>query len=463
MKCAALQLGLTMLIGAVVWSAGPAEAQQRDPDRVIKKRDRDGDRQLNREEWPGTAAAFKRADRNGDGFLTAGELKAHWTGAAASSGTPGAKAPKVVQMGRQGTGRCRNTVSDPSPQNGMVVDVLAPDCVFEGTTLFGWNADPSDPMIREVDMRGGIVWEIAVRDVLPSSLLVRESGNGSLRDKAISIMDVAALPNGNVLFNVRHVGGFEVTRSGRLVWQHLDEEMSHDLDRLGNGNTLYARAWVGRGEDHVREVTPGGLVVWSWNGLADYDRPPFRDVEIEGWMHVNAVTRTAAGRTFISIRNFDRTAEVHADGRLISETVYCGKLSRTRAAGTDKAAAMSICRPHDPEILDDDMILVPLPPQNRMMIQSVGAKKARAVFTRARSEGYWHVRDANRLPNGNLLLTGYDRIVEMTRTGETVWQLRVPGRPAMVSPSGKKRLRGIEKADLYKAQRIGPDGRGYGG
>jgi len=276
-------------------------------------------------------------------------------------------------------------------------------------------------------------------------------------------MDVAALPNGNVLFNVRLVGGFEVTRAGKLVWQHLDEEMSHDLDRLGNGNTLYARAWARRGEDHVREVTPGGQVVWSWNGLSDYDRSPFRDVDIEGWMHVNAVTRTAAGRTFISIRNFDRTAEVGLDGRVVSETIYCGKLSRTRAAGMDKAAAMSICRPHDPEILGNGTILVPLPPQNRLMVQAIGAKKARIVFTRARSKGYWHLRDANRLPNGNLLLTGYDRIVEMTAEGEVVWQLRVPGRQAMVSSSGKKRLRSTEKEDLFKAQRIGPDGRGYGG
>jgi len=157
MKCAVLQLGLTMLMAAVIWTAGPAEAQQRDPDRVIKKRDRDGDRQLNRKEWPGTANAFKRADRNGDGFLNAAELRAHWTGAAVSSGKTGATAPKAVEMGRQGTGRCRNTVSGPRPLNGLIVDVLAPDCVFAGTTLFGWNADPSDPTIREVDLQGRIV------------------------------------------------------------------------------------------------------------------------------------------------------------------------------------------------------------------------------------------------------------------------------------------------------------------
>ena len=37
----------------------------------------------------------------------------------------------------------------------------------------------------------------------------------------------------------------------------------------------------------------------------------------------------------------------------------------------------------------------------------------------------WPVRDANRLANGNALVTGADRIVEVTDQGEVVWALRL--------------------------------------
>ena len=46
-----------------------------------------------------------------------------------------------------------------------------------------------------------------------------------------------------------------------------------------------------------------GKVVWSWNGLNDYDREPFADIKREGWMHVNSVTRLENGNTLVSMRN----------------------------------------------------------------------------------------------------------------------------------------------------------------
>ena len=37
----------------------------------------------------------------------------------------------------------------------------------------------------------------------------------------------------------------------------------------------------------------------------------------------------------------------------------------------------------------------------------------------------WPVRDANRLPNGNTLITGTTEIVEVTTEGEIVWRLKL--------------------------------------
>ena len=55
--------------------------------------------------------------------------------------------------------------------------------------------------------------------------------------------------------------------------------------------------------------------------------------------------------------------------------------------------------------------------------------------------------ELNRLPNGNTLITGTTKIVEITTEGKVVWQLRLKG----------VTLEGLEAArrGFYKAQRIG--------
>ncbi len=60
----------------------------------------------------------------------------------------------------------------------------------------------------------------------------------------------------------------------------------------------------------------------------------------------------------------------------------------------------------------------------------------------------WPVRDANRLPNGDTLITAATKIVEVTPGGEVVWQLTLRG----------VTIRRGEGARLgfYKAGRINP-------
>ena len=57
------------------------------------------------------------------------------------------------------------------------------------------------------------------------------------------------------------------------------------------------------------------------------------------------------------------------------------------------------------------------------------------------------VRDADRLPNGNTLITGTTKIVEVTPEGEIVWQLTIKG-----VTFGREDAAGL---GFYKAQRIG--------
>jgi hypothetical protein len=57
------------------------------------------------------------------------------------------------------------------------------------------------------------------------------------------------------------------------------------------------------------------------------------------------------------------------------------------------------------------------------------------------------LRDADRLPNGNTLLTGSTRIVEMTSTGEVVWELVLKDQ-IYVGPDAPR-------LGFYKSERIG--------
>ena len=120
--------------------------------------------------------------------------------------------------------------------------------------------------------------------------------------------------------------------------------------------------------------------------------------------------RLPNGNTFISLRNFNLVAEVDPQGAVV----------KTHGEGV-------FIEVHDPEILPNGNILAPQHgiPQRAVEIdsttgevvwQSAGVEREAAP-----------VRDANRLPNGNTLITGSTKIVEVTPEGKIVWQLTLKG------------------------------------
>jgi len=275
------------------------------------------------------------------------------------------------------------------------------------------------------------------------------------------VMDVERLPSGNTLFNIKDYGAFEVTHDRKLVWKHLDDGISHDVDRLPDGDTIYVRAWVAKGEDLVREVNPVGKLVWSWNGLARYDRPPFADNDDEGWMHTNAVTRLANGDTMISLRNLDRTVMVNHAGKVVHEVLYGRSISAKHRAQTKKRRGSdAVFRPHDPELQPNGNIVVASPGTNRVIEVTNDGTKVHTIGKWPRKTDYRGLRDANRLPNGDTLVVGFFRIFEIGPDGQVVWSLHRKG----VAPTGHA-PDSDDKSDgsiFYKAQRIALDGTAYG-
>ena len=306
--------------------------------------------------------------------------------------------------------------------------------VFTGTTLFADKTDQKYQKIVEIDMKGRVLW----RYDIPQNLFPFE------RTRQNGVSDVERLSNGNTLFNIQLVGIFEVDPNGKIVWKLDDERASHDVDRLPNGNTLYVRGWEDKGDLHVIEVDRAGKMVWSWDGMAHYDRKPYSRIDSQGWMHVNSVTRLVNNNTMISMRNFNTIAEVTPSGNVVNETYF-----PPRKMPLKKRLRLRV-HPHDPEYQNNGNILAALTGVNKLL--EIPAGGGRPVWKWEHPNGkrpVVSIRDANRLPNGNTLVVERDAITEITGQGKTVWQLR---------------LRGASKKPtfLFKAQRISPDGRVFG-
>jgi hypothetical protein len=306
----------------------------------------------------------------------------------------------------------KEPVTDPD----IHVDVYSPNKAWRGNTILADNHIYDRPRIIEVDMQGRIIWEY----ILP--LYLREYNNPGF--------DVELLPSNNVLFVLPGKGIYEINRKGEAIWSHLDERVSHDADRLPNGNTLYVFGNKDEKSDaQVKEVNPKGEIVWSWYAKDEFDKPPYKKAYYQGWTHTNAVTRMANGNTLISPRNFHCLVEVDPEGKVV------------KIIGEEYLE-----RQHDPEILSNGNILVAnyqkphevleIDPQTEAIVWRFALPKRRV----------WPVRDADLLPNGNILITGTTALIEITPDKEIVWRLKLKN-------VHFRRRKEAPSLGFYKAQR----------
>ena len=430
-------LAVSLVTGLL--AAGQPEAQGRNPQRAVASHDANRDGKVSRQEWRGPAARFPQIDANSDGFLTADEFARFW--ARAEGGSQGTTTEKAA-----GGAAAKTCVTEPVTRAGdYSIEHYAPACVFQGTTLFVDNADPEWSKLVEIDFQGKVVWELKV------SRIVSDLGKGEYA------LDAERLRGGNTLFTIKGKGVYEVDRKGNLVWKHEDSGISHDADRLPNGNTLVVRGWIGKGEAHVQEIAPDGQIVWSWNGVAQFDRPPYGNVDREGWIHVNAATRMPDGSTWVSLRNFDIVARLGTDGQVLNEVKLPLPGTRIPEQIQERhrsSGELAVVMPHDPEIQPNGNLLIPHAAIAGLVVETdpAGSRQVWRKFW-PRNSGVFHIRDANRLPNGNILVTSGTRLLEIDSAGEVVWQMTRAGLGD--KPSNNQQL--------FKAQRIAPDGRAYGG
>lgn len=307
----------------------------------------------------------------------------------------------------------------PLVDSDFEVDIYVADSAFEGTTLLGDNHRRNRPRIIEIDMQGRIVWEY---ELPPDMQAYTNPG-----------FDVERLPGNTVLFVLPGRGIFEMDRKGSIVWSHLDPQVSHDADRLANGNTLYVFGYNDEKRDaQVKEVAPDGQLVWSWHAKDELDKPPFANAYDQGWTHTNAVTRMINGHTLISPRNFNCLVEVDQKGKV--QKIIGEKYLRAQ---------------HDPAVLPNGHILLANHDKPHEILEIDPQTEAIVWRFAIPKRQVWPVRDADRLPNGNTLITGTRVLVEVTPDKRIVWRLKLKNvhfRSRREAPA----------LGFYKCQRLGP-------
>ncbi|ESP89270.1 aryl-sulfate sulfotransferase [Candidatus Halobonum tyrrellensis] len=298
-------------------------------------------------------------------------------------------------------GRQAGAVTDPA--NGTTVVSI------QGFHFEGQGSTKKPAGLVGVGPRGSTLWEL----------------DGTKRG-ATWFYDVDPLSNGNLLVvSTTPLGTvvFELNPETReRVWeQQFDIRDTHDVDMLPNGNLLVAnmRNWnesAGRSDDRLFVYNrTTDEVEWEWYFRNHY--PASTDGGYaEDWSHVNDVDRIAEGRYLVSPRNFDQVIVVDRSTGEITERL-----------GSDGNYDV-LYEQHNPDWLvsesGDPTILVADSENDRVVEYALRDGEWTEVWEVGVGGGLSWPRDADRLPNGNTLITDSlnHRVIEVTPRGEIVWE-----------------------------------------
>jgi hypothetical protein len=257
---------------------------------------------------------------------------------------------------------------------------------------------------------------------------------------ADSYFDVTRLDNGSVLAGFMDSGyeecgpyaapcthtGFRVIdpdANPRVVYEYsfpvrtsTNSEV-HDVELLPSGEFLLTDM------DRERIFTVrDGNVTWQWNASSQYDAPA--DPTRVDWLHINDVDVVGEDRYLVSVRNANQLVVVER-GQGVVEVI------NEDHDGDGRGDPSVLYEQHNPQWLSDDAVLVADSENDRVVElhrnESGDWNVAWAIYEAEGVDFSWP-RDADRLPNGNTLITdsANRRVVSVNETGETVWSTSTP-------------------------------------
>ena len=281
-------------------------------------------------------------------------------------------------------------------------------------------------------------------------------------DSADSNFEVERLPNGSVLTGFADGGysdcgpyGDSCTHTGyRVVTPGPDPEVvgeySFPVRSIKNSEAHAAEPLPGGGvaitdmDEERLFVVEDGSVTWEWQASSFYDAPD--DPTRTDWLHINDVDVIGEDRFLLSVRNANQILIIERDSGVVDvinedrggsdrSCTGAGQLSDTDGDGDVRCGNPDVLdHQHNPQWLGEDAVLVADSDNDRVVELHRTAdgrwEPVWALYEAADIEFSWP-RDADRLPNGNTLVTDTlnQRLVEVGENGSVVWSVstdRIP-------------------------------------
>ncbi len=317
---------------------------------------------------------------------------------------------------------------------GKDLQVLKLDqtAIQAGTTILMVPQKHSVGQVLELDNNGDIIWKYSGK-----------SKYGRLVD--------AKLTNSGTLLIGAEKGAYEIERSGKIIWSYLGD-VSHDLDRLPNGNTIINYAWGAKGEIKIIEVDQKGNLVWTWDGLKSHNVPPFNnafanDASLHGskktWIHNNGITVLGNEQILLSLRDFQEIVWINRNGDVLNRYQF---KCRAKKRALQTKGKIKGCNPHEPQQLESGNIVVGLRNPDRAIEFNPKTHEILWQWRSPDDDLYGTIRDVDKLKNNNYLVVTGGHLLEIDKFGKVVMDI------------GAKPALGMGHRILYKAQRVYPDG-----
>jgi hypothetical protein len=339
------------------------------------------------------------------------------------------------------------------------VTVYDPDRAYNGYTFF---ESRSNKRILGVNMEGEVLWDVQVYDRLfPGEMNGFEyQRNGTLLFLQYGIPRVMDLSDYSILYEGNDIGGHHDSTLTPIqtILCPTRENIKVDYEPWWPFTTLIA--------DIITEVDmASNEIIWEWH-LKDYVDPiehHHESIEIvwgEGvrdWSHANTVQfipdYVFKGQTYDAVLLNSRHLNTfyvidHATGDILWS---CGEHGMFGFPAPGEELLFS--HAHQVELLSDGHVTMydngndrPVP-SSRALELSIDpvAQVAEEVWswTEPGMYDYWG-GDANRLPNGNVLLTNVEagRLIEVTHAGEIVWEMFMTG------------VQGLLQHSIYNCERV---------
>lgn len=195
------------------------------------------------------------------------------------------------------------------------------------------------------------------------------------------------------------VGIIEISRSKKIVWEYMTEDVSHDADLLADGSIIFVNGWDKPKDYIITRVSRSGEIIYRYK--ADDLNINLKDQveDFEGNTHINAITFFNDFEYMVSLRNYHAVRKYN-NKKLVWEVANAWRV-------------------HDPVLIGDYLYFT----ERRSVIKQNILSKQRTIFFMTSGRDWIPLRTLEVLKNNNFLITGSTKVGQISPHGDLVWEI----------------------------------------